>query len=274
MKAILGGVIATAGILCACATMPPRSEPLTKIESRELPPEIVTSIVMGQIADLLLYDQPSSSRARPPSYHLDRADFFSRPRASQYPGMCMTSRLFVEFESTRLADLGADAPVRASSFETTRLFRILDSPPPEANTPTREPTEHDHAVCAELDPRTTEFFEADEEVTAHNATLLKQMLASSSNDAVFTFEIDCQVRRSEDGCRSVLSEVAAAPIEFARRCDDERAGYCYYLQAGGHALVIVASNIYRHDRPELGLHWEINRVRVSDLIVLYHSRPD
>src|SRR5262245_28491802 len=82
-------------LVAACATTPGASMPLTKITSRELPAAAVTGMVMDQVSQILIFDQPSSSRAHPPTLPLDDASFFTRPRATGIPDLCTSERLIV-----------------------------------------------------------------------------------------------------------------------------------------------------------------------------------
>jgi hypothetical protein len=265
MKAL---VFTVATLLTACATSQDEwtSEPITKIESRTLRSDIVTHQVFDQLADALTFDQPTNVRPEPPRLALADAWFYTRPRADPNRPLCVVDEVVVRFEPASADDLGADTPVRAASVEASPRFHFVAAP-----SDPRQPL--DNAVCAALSPIGDEtFFSASSSDQAWNAALLLELVAGRVREAELTFEIECSGRRLD--CNAVLSEASYAQITDVRACarPDPHVGYCYIMTLGGDVSVAIeAQNVLRPgERPR----WVIEKVWVSELIVLWHERPD
>jgi len=257
------GLIAIAGLL-GCSTIAPPTDAITKTQSRELPARVVTDVVMDQLADILIFDQPRSSLQRPPTRPLEEAWFFTTPRPAAYPGLCTTELLIVHFEPLNNEDRGPETPVRARSIEAAHLYQFIDDP--QENGAHTDPAIADPR-CARLDPRSLDFFEADEEQTAQNAGVLLALALEQVAHGELLDKIECN-RRSD--CVANLRETSLNEVRLVSRCSQPEQGYCYRYNAD-HSVDIEARQTSRGGGP---LRWEITRISVNDLIVMYHPRPD
>ena len=253
--------------LCACATAVTLPAPtITKIESRELPSTVATHRILDQISDFLIYTPGVSDPRRPPTRALTDGNFYTRTRATDYPGLCTSDIIQIEFRPAG-PDRGADTPVRASSIDVGHTFRYLAPPTLEprgnADMAAGEP------ACAAIDPRDdAPFFQADSAEAAANGVWLLQMLRESVQANTLAVPIDCP---NGVDCRARLADFTLEHIGSVNGCNAaDRSYFCYQLDVGMNVLIEA-----RHfSATNQHLHWEITKVVMRDYIILVHDRID
>lgn len=248
-------------LLCGCASLAaqrPSTDTLSKIESRQLPPDEVIARVAAQMGDLLIYQPQTLDPNRPPQRALDSLFFVTRPRATEVAGVCASEVVIVYFDRAGMPR-GAETAMRASSFGVSPRFALRG---PDSQEP--EPISADEAACARFDPHAEAFFHAPDAPTARNAALLLGMLEAIDPT---TFTLTCD----QGDCAQRLAAARAARLSHASRCPYDALQFCYALDLGANRITIRA----RHQaRAGEAFVWRIASVHVEEMIVLSHERID
>lgn len=252
-------------LLCGCASLAaqrPSAETLSKIESRQLPPNEVIARVAAQMGDLLIYEPQALDAHRPPRRALDSLFFVTRPRATEIGGVCASEVVIVSFDRAGPAR-GAETAMRASSFSVSPRFALRDTAPmPDLLEP--EPISVDEAACARFDPYAEAFFHAPDAPTARDAALLLSMLGSIDPT---TFTLTCD----QGDCAQRLAAARATRLSQASRCPFDALQFCYALDLDSNRITIRA----RHQASAgEAFVWRIASVHVEEMIVLSHERID
>lgn len=260
-------LLSLAAALCACATLETSAPHATisKIESRELPSEQVEDIVLGQLSNVMIFEQPRSRPGRPPRLALEDLWFRTVAHATGHQGLCTAQTVIVTFHPAE-HDRGADTQVRAVGLETIKLYRFLE-PPTYPERFTDDYGEDDD--CARLSATDNGFFEADDASTAYNGTLLFTLLQQELTSLSTSIELTCNTSRTP--CQRQLEEALGSPIERIARCNERTPNFCYVIEAGGSLVFLGARHSAERGRP---MQWHIETAHVAELIILEHERAD
>jgi hypothetical protein len=193
------------------------SRPITKLESRRLPPAAVTRRVLDQLGDILLPSLVKPGRRRPVR-PLQSLWFFTRPHATGQIGVCATSLVVFDLRPAQDSEENDAATlVKVADVSATPRFYLARPIDPNDARDMR-PDQHRTAeqVCGRLDPRKKNFFRAANEgdavrgVWAYNATVrAAQGLAPS-------MQLTCPYLKN---CMAVIAKSTLRDIEQIEPCD-------------------------------------------------------
>lgn len=251
--------------LGGCATLAePASEPITKLELRSLRSGPATDLVLDQLSDALIFEQPPLDRAHPPQHALSDAFFYMRPHAVHYSALCRSDQLIVLFEPSNRSNQGASTPVHAVGVEAAQRFHFLSIPSTGTGYGYIEVIPDDQtARCAAMDPEDDSFFFADNEREAWIAGALLALVQQQVRTGNSSQELVCNL---ETDCRTAILEVDAARPNIVQRCVvPGYAGECTQVYIEG--IVITIQGAMRGGANE-ALRWQIDRIQVNESLTI------
>jgi hypothetical protein len=229
---------------------------LTKNEARAMGPEALTRRIFGGLAPIMLpvvdRGQPGVPATRP----LRRLFFYTLPHGANWPGLCETGLVTVEFEPAGpLA--GADTSVRPRRISSaSRYFpfdralllgRVSRGDDGEEEAEDEERDEADEArradaACAAIDPRVTGNFGAQHDYQAATAVRLLLELAEAARARRALVSLDCSALGPRDAgpseaeCIAAFATLDAAQLDWIATCDPPPAVVCHRLFIGGYQV--------------------------------------
>jgi hypothetical protein len=164
-SALLGALVA------GFTTAPAAAQPtVTATEIHTAPPEQTHQ----RLRDLVwrLFEQRDYRNGEPPRGPLEKLTLTTRPRATEIPGLCRIDSILIDFAPLTPGADGADTPVRPVAVTSYPLYSFLRAPT-AGYYRTRElnPTP-DAAACTSPDIARLDFFTAEEDRIATDATPL------------------------------------------------------------------------------------------------------
>jgi hypothetical protein len=207
--------------------------PINKVEARSLPTAETKRRVLAQFSEALT-EMPRPKRRGRPTQPLSDLWYTTRPRSTDYVGLCSYDTVVFKFHPVADGTRTATTPVRADGVEAHTSYRFTKSPsfvsddgPPV--------TARDHAACGRIDRNNARFFRAPDEETALSAGRrladLMNRLRENPKDTVLT--VECS-GLAEEECRTLISTIDPNSIESADRCSSAaRDGECWEIDAYG-----------------------------------------
>ena len=240
--------------------------PLNKIESRTLPPKVVTKRVLDQLADLLIAPEPVHP-THAPTRPLSSLSYSTALKASRQYGVCVGSQLTFQFESDD-DSVSATTPTRVSDLSVQHVYYVLHPGDQKDLDDDPSPTELDtfDDGCAHLDIDKTRLIYADEAYQAQRgAWLLAQIVGDLKSGALDPATL-C-TGTGIDYCKSELRRLDASSLNSVSSCGSElatpNADTCWELEAGGMDLQIHVDD-----------QWRRKVVIAGDIVVVADYRAD
>ena len=192
---------------------------MTKIEARNLPPEIVKRRTLDQLADILTLP-PYPGGSKHPKKMLDTLWFNTTPRATTIDGLCQTDTLEVEFVPLKAGGTKSDEPTRAAGFSAqSTYYQVWPAAEKYAEELTIQQHERLDAKCATLDPEKTHFLRADSaDIASQGIALLKNVLTDIKSGQS-SFSVACPNYKSQ--CRDLFEPDAISHIWSIHRLDSD-----------------------------------------------------
>jgi len=200
----------------AFATELPPIAPITKLETRRLPPEEVKRRVIEQLADaLILQPDPIISKApRRPLYELW---FSTRAYPTHIPSLCAIDQLVVRFLPSGPLK-GADTEVRASGIhQMATLYRFTSAPMSPEPDGVSAPSQLTAASqCAQLDVKDEGVFGADDEYLANEGVFFWNKLTDEIQSGVHKISLSCADTAK---CSAMIGRLKPGPIDSVHYCN-------------------------------------------------------
>ena len=155
------------------------ADTITKIESRSLPPRVVTQRVFSQLAAKMRFEPYPSGRPKP-KLPLSDMQFWTVPRATYVSGLCESNLITVYFEPVG-PKKGADTKVAAAGLEASSSFHFLAEPPASQEDVSDAAWARTNKACARLNPE--KFFHAKDAYSAlAGAIALQKVIQAAQRD--------------------------------------------------------------------------------------------
>lgn len=205
--------------LCAGSAQAAPSAPISKLEARTLPPELVKRRVVDQIGDLLLPEPRQTPFVRP-RRPLTEMELHTRPHATWIAGLCESDAVRVEFGTAGRAADPAETPMKAVGLTAQAGFRFLQRP---ATRPSIEDVRAERTAadrrCAALDPDRQRFFEAQNAAVAADAAWLYLKVVEGLGQPRPPFRLECA--EGWDCAKDIVADNGLDRLSGAERCDGE-----------------------------------------------------
>lgn len=220
------------------------AEPVSKVETRRLPPAEVQQRIVDLFGETLIV--PSQKPGGPkPTRALDRQRYATQPRATEVSGVCRTDFVTFLFEPAdpALQLQPGDIPMRVYGLEVRPAFRSLR--PPGAIGGGNPDLVRDRHDCAELTGQAERFaFTAAEDVVAYAtaARLLAEAQATVGRPGGPPLECLSQTPGAAQDCRKPLMAFNPNSALYVVRCAPRpaTAAACLRLDAWATAVEISA----------------------------------
>jgi len=214
----------------------PSAAPLTRNETRAMPPERLARRVLGDVARTLLPLPVPPADRWPRSSVLSEVAFVTPPRFTGYRGLCETDFVLVRMVPAGELD-GADTPVRPARLELTTEYVVRDSAAIVAGGElSARDEDREQAACARLDPRPAARIRAGEASDAARGLRLAFAFVSAARSGRSPAPLACSLDDPDGASPEArcLSEVAAMRLEdinLIGSCNDPAfpAGECWAI---------------------------------------------
>ena len=238
---------------------PSEPRPITKLEARQWPDDVLKQRVLEQLKDVLIpvpYHSP-----RPPTRPLTELGFWTRPQSTTSKGVCSSDDITIGFRFDQAAKRqGALTPSQATSLKAVERYHVADSVGPDIDSDVGPDEQADaDEVCAGFNPLHDRFFSAPDAETAQFAAQLVDLLRKRARDQ--QLKVDCHISPPGDAaCRKRLSELKPSDIAEIENC--EPAG-CEDIDVGSGLELRVMT-----------LRGEPTSVRVGEEVIIADERID
>jgi hypothetical protein len=251
----------------ACAGMSRQTaKPITKIEARSLPSDILVRRTLDQLADILSTTVSDSEGVRPRNV-LTFLWLNAIPRATDVPGLCQHDALIVDFGHAAKYAVDSDTPVRAVGLSASSYFLVLDPSQIGSWEATKaEQTELSNERCAELSTEDPRFFEAKSARDARDAFFVLMRATSELKSGTHDFKIDCGDKTQD--CVDLLKKFRVEDVSSVSSCTQiGDPGQCWSIQSGFYRSVEIATEY-------AGGQNRIASVKTKERVVLIHGLID
>jgi hypothetical protein len=243
------------------------AKPITKIEARTLPPQIVTRRSIDQLAAILALS-PYPSHGVRQRYALEDLWFWTAPRGTGIPDLCQADLVVMQFVPDHTAPVDAETPTRVHGITATPAFHFL-APPKQTGRDEWTPQESARTDedCRRLDPEKISFFHAEDPKYANSSAILLSKVLEQIISGQPRFELTCT--NSNEPCAKLLKGFDLTDLLDVRRCnrnDDVFNVTCTQFRLGDLRIDVFWPYA---EPPDV-----ISRVSVAELIVLGHTRID
>ncbi|HET7083814.1 MAG TPA: hypothetical protein VFI23_03525 [Rhizomicrobium sp.] len=237
--------------------------PITKIESRTLPPHIVTQRIFEQLARQMRFD-PYPAKGRRPKLRLWDMQLWTVPRSSQFPELCESNFVTVHFDPVE-PEHGADTKVSATGLEVDHAFRFLSEPASPARTPLDGSSQlKADKVCGKLKPDSF-FLAPDDNAVVSSINAFQNAVRVARSTAPLSFPCKFGNVTAEE-CQRDLAKLEFARITEVRQCNDLDGNECYriWLPDMGRSITIRCYNA----------GGTITKVDIGELVTISDERRD
>ncbi len=243
--------------------------PITKIEARRLPPNVVKRHVLDQLFDILVLE-PYPKIAERPKHELTDLSFWTRAHGAYVSGLCEADQLTVTFDPVGLEPKGADTPVKVSGISARGYYRFLTLPVgvsgAEMSLADRKALDR---RCAGLDPDQINFFQAENDDDARDGALVLQAVLRQAATGSISTVHGCAPEDTAKACAAFVAGASLDKLKSIEWCNipnDPVAGRCTDIWAGDVSLVVHYDGF--------GDKIQINRVDVGELVTIGDYRED
>ncbi|HUO94423.1 MAG TPA: hypothetical protein VMU22_15965 [Rhizomicrobium sp.] len=211
--------------------------PITKIESRELPPDVVTQRVLSQLANILHLEKYTADPGHRPHLPLNDLWLWTSPRATYAPELCAADQVTVYFRP--VAEIsGPETKTVAEGIHAKTYYRFLHLPVlPMFSAMGLSDVRDLRARCADVNPEKEQMLSARDEESAVEGVWLISELASELKSTPPSFTLDCHDYRDDDPqCLSDAKLMRPEEVTNIESCesDDGRATCWEIDQFGFH----------------------------------------
>lgn len=241
--------------------------PITKVESRTLPPKVVRERVLNQLGDILIPPEAWPKGGDTPKLPLADLWYKTRPRATYIAGLCERDDIIFAFEPVQEQSQGADTLTKVVGLTARTRFRFLDLPvltehPPELSWAERKSLTK---RCAGLAPDTNYFGARDAEIARDGMRLLLAVQTKGFEGNSVPF-IDCDQPAS---CNQGLHSLNGDTINLIEPCedhDDKRGASCLAIWGWDWSVRIYYEGFGEYAKP---VH-----ARISEVVSVADPRAD
>lgn len=215
---------------------------ITKIESRTLPPDIVTQQIFSQLAKRMRLE-PYPVGGRRPRLPLSAMHFWMVPRATNVPELCESSFVTVNFDPVELGH-GADTRASATGLEVDHVFYFLSEPAsPVRGTLDASSRLKANEACVGL--KLDNFFRApDVNAAVSGINAFQNVVREARGNAPLSFPCKYGDVPAEE-CQHDLAKLEFARITDVRPCTDlDGSMECHaiWLSGAGRSITIRSHN--------------------------------
>jgi hypothetical protein len=217
-KAVYAGLLAQGLLLVSGCQSGMPITPITKVESRALPSDIVVRRITDQLSHILKLE-PYPSGGPPPVRPLSDLWFWSVPYPTSVPGVCAADRITLYLRQASERQSGAQTPVVAEHLDVGHFYHLSAAPSAIHGKELQSDVPFaDYAVCAKLDPLKTRFIQADDEDEVEQAAYWLA-IAQSELTAQGSVPFSCIDDTREKMCTTGLSKLKLDDVNFVAGCE-------------------------------------------------------
>jgi hypothetical protein len=242
--------------------------PISKLEARQLPADIVARRVTAQLADILT-PSPRLKGRKPPVLPLTDLWYWTRPRATAMPNLCESDQVTFSFETVGREDGDAETPARATGVTAKPLFHLVKAPSkPDPDPISRDERLRSQAACSGLHPETYEgFFAAPSpEMAVQGAWLVRQVIEEAKRPGP-GLQVSCHRggQSAVADCRAEVAKLDPDTLGAVEDCSEVDAprSTCLSLDLAGAAMHVVVDEAFA-----------VKRVTYAEFIVFADERID